>query len=85
MGLIFVIFCFKYFLVFGLVKRNMSPGFNVLLKYISKSCSSVGMATDCGLDDAGSNPGVDGNFRLSGPVLDPTQPFINWNLTFWGK
>jgi len=28
---------------------------------------------------------VDGNFRLSGPVLDPTQPFINWNLTFWGK
>jgi len=34
------------------------------------------MATDCGLDDAGSNPGVDWNFRLSRPVLDPTQPFI---------
>ena len=36
--------------------------------------SSVGTATDYGLDGPGSNPGGDEIFRLSGPALGPTQP-----------
>jgi len=36
--------------------------------------SSVGIATDYGLDGPGSNPGGDEIFRPSGPALGPTQP-----------
>ena len=36
--------------------------------------SSVGMATDYGLDSLGSNPGGDEIFRPSRPALGPTQP-----------
>ena len=36
--------------------------------------SSVGIATDYGLDGPGSNPGVDEIFRPSRPALRPTQP-----------
>ena len=36
--------------------------------------SSVGIATDYGLDDPGSNPGGDEIFRPSRPALEPTQP-----------
>ena len=36
--------------------------------------SSVGIATDYGLDDPGSNPGGDEIFRPSRPALGPTQP-----------
>ena len=35
--------------------------------------SSVGIATDYGLDGSGSNPGVDEIFRPFGPALWPTQ------------
>ena len=35
--------------------------------------SSVGIATDYGLDGTGSNPGVDEIFRPSRPALGPTQ------------
>jgi len=40
--------------------------------------SSVGIATDYGLDDPGSNPGGDEIFRLSRPALRPTQPPVQW-------
>jgi len=40
--------------------------------------SSVGIATDYGLDGPGSNPGGDEIFRPSRPVLGPTQPPIKW-------
>jgi len=40
--------------------------------------SSVGIATDYGLDDPGSNPGVDEIFRPSRPALRPTQPPVKW-------
>ena len=40
--------------------------------------SSVGMATDYGLDGPGSNPGVDEIFRPSRPALGPTQPPVKW-------
>jgi len=36
--------------------------------------SSVGIATDYGLDGLGSNPGGDEIFCLSRPALGPTQP-----------
>ena len=36
--------------------------------------SSVGIATDYGLEGPGSNPGGDEIFRPSRPALGPTQP-----------
>ena len=40
--------------------------------------SSVGIATDYGLDGPGSNPGGDEIFRPSRPALKPTQPPVQW-------
>ena len=40
--------------------------------------SSVGIATDYGLDCPGSNPFGDEIFRPSRPVLGPTQPPVQW-------
>jgi len=40
--------------------------------------SSVGIATDYGLEGPGSNPGGDEIFRPSKPVLGPTQPPVKW-------
>ena len=42
--------------------------------------SSVGIATDYGLDGSGSNPGGDEICRSSRPALGPTQPPIKWVL-----
>ena len=41
-------------------------------------CCSVGIATDCGLDGPGSNPGGDEIFRSSRPALESTQPSVKW-------
>ena len=40
--------------------------------------SSVGIATDYGLEGLGSNPGGDEIFCQSRPVLGPTQPPVKW-------
>ena len=40
--------------------------------------SSVGIATDYGLDGPGSNPGKDEIFRPFRPALGPTQPPVQW-------
>jgi hypothetical protein len=40
--------------------------------------SSVGIATDYGLEGPGSNPGGDELFRPSRPTLGPTQPPVKW-------
>jgi hypothetical protein len=40
--------------------------------------SSVGIATDYGLDGPGSNAGGDEIFRPSRPALEPTQPPVKW-------
>ena len=47
--------------------------------------SSVGIATDYGLEGPGSNPGGDENFRQSRLALGPTQPPIQWvsGLSRW--
>jgi hypothetical protein len=42
--------------------------------------SSVGIATDYGLDGPGSNPGGDDIFRQSRPALGPTQLPVKWVL-----
>ena len=40
--------------------------------------SSVGIATDYGLEGPGSNPDGAGIFRPSRPALGPTQPPVKW-------
>jgi len=40
--------------------------------------SSVGIATDYGLDGPGSNPGGYEIFRPPRPALGPTQPPVQW-------
>ena len=42
------------------------------------SGSSVGIATDYGLDGPESKPGGDEIFRPSRPALAPTQPPVKW-------
>ena len=52
--------------------------FSLSISKISGPGSSVGIATDYGLDGPGSNPGWDEIFRRSGPALGPTQPPVKW-------
>ena len=40
--------------------------------------SSVGIATDYGLDGTGLNPGGKETFRPSRPALGSTQPPVKW-------
>ena len=52
---------------------------NTLFK-IGGPGSTVGLATDYGLDGPESNPGGDEIFRPSIPALGPTQPPVKWVL-----
>jgi hypothetical protein len=54
--------------------------------HIYEPCSSVGIATDYGLDAPGIESRLGEIFRPSKPVLWPTQPPVQWvpGLS-WGK
>jgi len=65
----------------NLSDANVFPNFNILSTLFLVECgqgSSVGIATDYGLDDPVSNQGGDEIFRPSRPALGPTQPPIKW-------
>ena len=58
---------------------------NTFILYLQCAGSSVGIATDYGLDGSGSKPGGDEIFRPSRPALGPTQPPVQWVLGLsWG-
>ena len=46
--------------------------------YFGGPGTSVGIATDYGMDGPGSNPGGDEIFRPSRPAQRPTQTPVNW-------
>ena len=50
----------------------------IYIYLLSGPGSSVGIATDYGLEGPGSNPGGDEIFRPSRPALGPTQPPAKW-------
>ena len=63
--------------------QNSKKPFSVPTQVRSRVCgpgSSVGIATDYGLDGPGSNSGGNEIFRPSRPNLGPTQPPVKWVL-----
>jgi len=51
---------------------------DMYLAVVIRPGSSVGIATDYGLNGPGLNPGGEEIFRSSRPALGPTQPPVQW-------
>jgi len=60
------------------IKRQFVGGILKVCLLVSGPGSSVGIATDYGLDGPGTNPGGHEFFCPSGPALGPTQPPVKW-------
>ena len=58
--------------------RNKHINIYIYIYPISGPGSSVGIATDYGLNGPGSNPDGDEIFLPSRPALEPTQPPVQW-------
>jgi len=54
------------------------PDFDSVTTWTCGPGSSVGIATDYGLDGPGSNPGRDEISHPSRPAQGPTQPPVQW-------
>jgi len=62
-----------------LISEIFEPShYKILIGFLCGPGSSVGIATDYGLDGPESNPGGNEIFRPSRPVLGPTQPPVKW-------
>ena len=61
-----------------MLQREVMLSFSSRNFYLCGSGSSVGIATDYGLDGPGSNPSGDEIFRPSRLALRPTQPPVKW-------
>ena len=74
---------FDVFYIFrtrGFIFRKTAV-YTVMVWYVLHACgsgSSVGIATDYGLDGPGSNAGGDEIFRPSRPALGPTKLPVKW-------
>ena len=64
----------KYFTRFSATGKCPPNRFYVGNNFACGPSSSVVIATDCGLDGPGSNPGGDEIFRSSRPALWSNQP-----------
>jgi len=62
----------------AVISRSCSSISGRKKSYVWGRDSSVGIATDYGLDCPGSNSGGDEIFRPSKPALGPTQPRVKW-------
>jgi len=69
---------FLKYLPFKFLFLNTAVHYSHLHLIVSEPGSSVGIATDYGLDGPGSNPGGDEIFRVSRPALAPTRPPVKW-------
>jgi len=63
---------------YGKGQCPMGNIFKQVLTARSGPGSSVGIATDYGLDGPGSNPGGNEIFLPSRPALGTTQPAVKW-------
>jgi len=64
--------------VLGLPIGLLDMGFHLLINSVCGPGSSVGIATDYGLDGPGSNPGGDEIFCQYRPAMGHTEPPVKW-------
>ena len=64
--------------LFVILRRSKLDITIIVLRFVCGPVSSIGIATDYGLDGSGSNPVGGKIFRPSRPALGSTQPPLKW-------